>query len=172
MLLYAHLDVWHHLDTVADIYSFDYHQAGTWPDRFDRDPALFLAVTKRTILDACWSAICCWMKWFVRLRFSLYDQFTVLREISTCEHLLSIIKKMFSKYDWSAIFRKIQSTFSTIFVICTIGRVIAKSEFKMNISVKMLIAIVQWWPTCGACATCGALNDQWWRIAFVLEGIN
>ena len=40
------------------------------------------------------------------------------------------------------IFRKIQSRFSTVFLIRIVGRIIVKSEFKMNFSVKMLDTIV------------------------------
>ena len=39
------------------------------------------------------------------------------------------------------IFKKIQFTFSPVFLIRMIGRIIVESEFKMNFSVKMLVTI-------------------------------
>ena len=55
------------------------------------------------------------------------------------EHLMCIIKTILTKYYWSAIFKKIQSTFYTVFLIRMIGRIVDKSECKMNFSVKMLV---------------------------------
>ena len=42
--------------------------------------------------------------------------------IPDCEHLLLIIKTILTKYDLSTTFRKIQSTFSTVFLIRIIGK--------------------------------------------------
>ena len=72
---------------------------------------------------------------FVRIRCLLRERLTELCAISTCEHLLSIIKTILTNYYWSAVFRKIHTTFFTVFLTHSIGRIIIQSEFKIHFSV-------------------------------------
>ena len=53
-----------------------------------------------------------------------------------------LFKTIMTENDWSAIFRKNNSIFSSVFLTRTIGRIIVKSEFKINSSIKMSVSIV------------------------------
>ena len=82
------------------------------------------------------------LKKIVRVRCSARERLTELCEFNIfilCS--LFIIKTILTKCDWSVIFRKIVSTFSTVILTRLICRIIVKSEFIMNFSVKMSIAI-------------------------------
>ena len=64
------------------------------------------------------------------IRFSAWERLVELCAISACEYLSCQIKTIFTKYEWSAVFRKIQSKFYTVFLTYTIGRIIIQSEFR------------------------------------------
>ena len=76
---------------------------------------------------------------FVRVRCWLWKISRVVCNISLWT-FMSIFKTILTKYYWSAIFRKFQSTFSTVFLTRIIGWIIVKSEFRMNFSVKMSVS--------------------------------
>ena len=62
---------------------------------------------------------------------------TYLCAMSACEYLWCIIKTIVTEYDLSTIFKNFLSTLSTVFLSRIIGRIIMKSIFKINFSVKM-----------------------------------
>ena len=83
--------------------------------------------------SACGSDVCLFECYNLFEYVALHgcERLTELCATSACEHLLYITKTIFTEFYLSAVLRKIQFTFSNVFLIRTISRIIVQYEFEI-----------------------------------------